>query len=248
MNSKFIILTFTFLLISANIFSQINKPDKEKYFDLKENILNQEQKKFDLTESVQSKKNPGLAMLMSFVLPGAGHYYVDRMDVGKYFVVAEVTSWLGVLGLNIYGDAVRDDARKFAVENAGIDMQGKDNDFYGNVGNFNNVYDYNDEKLRRGEYDLLYDVQSYYWNWNNFPNRASFERQRKSSERIYNSRVIFGTALVVNRIISGISSLILANAYNSGLTSNLIFEPQVTYDKNYKIDGIKFSVGRNFSF
>jgi hypothetical protein len=243
---KLIALTALLFVFSNQIFSQpVNGLDK---FEIKNKILNSDTDNPGLNKIAQSKKNPGLAMLLSFVLPGAGHYYVNRMDVGKYFVVAEATSWLGVLGLNIYGDAVRDDSRKFAVEHARINNQGKDDEYYANVGNYNNVYEYNDDKLRRGEYDKLYEVNSFFWNWDDINNRDSFENQRRSSERIYNSRIIFGSALIVNRIVSGVSALILANSVNSRSSSSLYLDPRLTYDNDLRIDGFRLNVIGNLNF
>lgn len=44
-------------------------------------------KKFTYVASISilKKKSTGIALVLSLLLPGAGHYYLDRMDVGKYF-------------------------------------------------------------------------------------------------------------------------------------------------------------------
>ena len=98
---------------------------------------------FKLNSPVQinadEKKNAGVAMLLSLVLPGAGHLYSGRMDVGKYFVAAEVVSWLGVIGLNLYGNSIRDDSRSYALVHSGLTTSGKDDDYFSNVGNYNNI-------------------------------------------------------------------------------------------------------------
>lgn len=194
--------------------------------------------------NADEKKNAGVSMLLSLVIPGAGHLYSGRMDVGKYFVAAEIVSWLGVFGLNLYGNSIRDDSRSYALVHSGLTTEGKDDDYFSNVGNYNNIYDYNNAKLQRGEYDKLYDVNSFFWNWDEQSNKDIFETQRKRSERIYNSRIIFASGLILNRITSAISALILTNKYNKGL--NLSFRTEFISNANSPYDGIKLNLIKGF--
>ncbi|MBS1492414.1 MAG: hypothetical protein JST55_02825 [Bacteroidetes bacterium] len=227
-------------------FSQSTEFSQEKFNkkDLTNNFLNlkSDSAKVEI-KTAGSKKSAGLAMILSLILPGAGHLYIDRMDVGKFFVMGEAASWLGYAGLNIYGNALREDSRTFAAENAGLNKTGKDDNYYANVGNYNSIYDYNNDALARGQYTQLYDVNTYYWNWNSVNNKSTFEEQRKKSERVYNTRVVFGTTLIVNRIVSGISALILANRRNNSTTLNI--QPELI-QKDYGIDGLKLNFSKNF--
>jgi hypothetical protein len=162
------------------------------------------------TSLAESKKSPGLALLLSLILPGSGHYYLNRMDVGKYFFGADVASWVGYISLNVYGNSVNDDAISFSTQHADVNTSNKDDNYYANVGNYNNIYEYNNAQLTYGAYSMLYNVDQNYWNWDNVNNRNTFESQRKSSERILNSRIIFGSLLIANRIMAGISAYIIA--------------------------------------
>jgi len=51
-----------------------------------------------------------------------------------------------IRAFEIYGNSVRDDARLYAVSNAGVSPAGKNDQFYVDVGNFLNVADYNEQK------------------------------------------------------------------------------------------------------
>jgi len=88
-------------------------------------------------------------------------------------------------------------------------------------------------------------VNTYFWNWDNVTNKDSFEEQRKKSERVYNTRVVFGTTLIVNRIVSAISALILANKKSDSNTLNI--QPELL-QKNYGVgvDGLKLNISKNF--
>ncbi len=194
----------------------------------------------------KSKKSPGLAVLFSLILPGAGHYYIDRMDVGKYFFGADVASWLGYATVDVYGNNVNDDAVTYSVEHAKVtNPDSKDDDYYGNVGNYNNIYEYNNEQLATGQYGSLYDVNQYYWDWDNANNRNIFESQRKSSQRILNTRIVFGSILIANRIVSGISAYLLAGKENKK-NSALNIQPELLYKKDYSFDGVKINLSKNF--
>lgn len=236
-------LSFSQSKVESSVTGLSNEfPDKK---DLTNQLLTQNSSRGKIEiSSAENKKSVGLAMLLSLLVPGAGHLYIDRMDVGKFFVMGEAASWLGLAGLNIYGDALQDDSRTFASENAGLNKSGKDKDYFANVGNFNNIYDYNNDKLAKGQYSQLYDVNTHYWNWNSTLNRDNFEEQRKKSERVYNSRVIFGTTLIINRVVSAISALILTNK-KSDNTKAINIQPELL-QKEYGIDGLKLNISKNF--
>lgn len=251
MNFKIASVIILLLVVRTNCFSQNNlfKTEKQNLQQLKSQAFPQESisNKFELKNTTAvSKKSPGLALLFSLILPGAGHYYLNRMDVGKYFLAADAASWIGLISLNIYGNNVRNDSRKYSREHAGVNnIDNKNDDYFINVGNFNNIYEYNNEKLSFGEYSKLYDVNQYFWNWDSENNRFIFERQRRNSEKIYNSRIIFGSILIINRVVSGISAFFIANKKDSR-KSSLNIEPQLMYNNDYTFDGVKINLSKNF--
>ena len=255
----FAIIIFLLLTSFINSYSQtksiqgntIEQTSTKLKSNLHHDFLNIDSKKSlispgDIGLRIESdKKSPGLGILLSLAVPGAGHLYAGRMDVGKYFVTAEVMSWLGVIGLNLYGNYLRDDSRSFASVHAGFNKNGKDDNYYSNLTNFNNIYEYNNEKLRNGQYDLIYDVNTYFWSWDDYNNRVTYDSQRKKSERVYNSRIIFATTLVVNRLISAISTLILINKGNLS-SSSININSEILYSPDNLIDGLKLNLVKSF--
>lgn len=233
------------MLISNSANSQQDKQNRE--LELTYNILNQSPVSDTLpkTQIKSSGKSGGLAMLLSLVVPGAGHYYLNRMDVGKYFVAGEAASWLGFVGLNIYGDAVKDDARQFAVQYSGANSTITDDEYYTNIGFYRNIFDYNNDKLARGEFDKVYDVEKFYWYWNSADEQGTFETQRKKSERIFNARIIFTTGLIVNRLTSALSALLLANS-NTTILRNSKIQTEFLKGANNKIDGMSLTFTKGF--
>jgi hypothetical protein len=192
-----------------------------------------------------NQKSPALSALLSLILPGAGHFYTGRMDVGAYFLGAEAGMWLGLFGVNYYGNILRDDSRSYAATHSGLSKDGKDDNYFSNVGNFLTVYDYNNEKLARGEYDKLYDINSFYWNWDSKDNMELFDLQRKRSERTYNVRTLFITGMIINRLVSGISALILTNKGNAQ-TGGIRLSSEFTSSPQNKIDGLRLNFVKSF--
>ncbi|HMS33669.1 MAG TPA: hypothetical protein PKC91_06240 [Ignavibacteria bacterium] len=250
MNFKSIIFVFLTFVSLTDLYSQtkVTTSRGNEILTLKSDFLKTDNlsKKPEInTSTSESKKSPGVALLLSLVLPGSGHYYLNRMDVGKYFLGADVACWLGFITLNVYGNSVNDDAISFSTQHADVNTTNKDDNYYANVGNYDNIYEYNNAQLTYGAYSMIYNVDQYYWNWDNVNNRNTFESQRKSSERILNNRIIFGSLLIANRIVAGISSYILAKNMNKK-PSAFNIEPELLYKKDLSFDGVKINLVKNF--
>jgi hypothetical protein len=245
---KKIIFVLVPLLMIQLSYAQDNADNKfTKKQELTDRILKSNYKdSVEKMETIQNKKNPAISIFLSLLLPGAGHLYAGRMDVGKYFVTSEAACWLGVIGLDLYGNALRDDSRTYASQHAGLNKSGKDDTYYSNVGGFDNIYAYNNDRLAKGQWDQLYDVNSYYWNWDNSTNRNDFDLQRKKSERTYNTRIVFATGLIVNRVISAISALLLTNKINNNSSSGMRISSDFISTPESKYDGIRLNFIKSF--
>jgi hypothetical protein len=169
-----------------------------------------------LEQEPKSKKSPGLAFLYSLFVPGTGQLYANRLDVGKYFMISEATLWLGFAAFTIYGNWLFNDAESYAVTHAGINTEGKNSDFYVNIGNYDNVDQYNQDMLITGQYDkIYYPGTGYDFYWDDVANRKKFREDNLASDRIHNDRLFIVGAVLLNHIASAISALILTNKYNS---------------------------------
>ena len=169
----------------------------------------------DAQTTVPSHKSPGLAALYSLLIPGMGELYAENFASGKYFLIAEGVLWLGYAAMDIHGNGLRDDARVFAVAQAGISAEGKNDQFFVDIGNFLTIDDYNDKKLRDREPEKLYDpLAGYAWRWNSEAARMTFREQRVAGETMYNNQKFVGAAILINHVISAINAARAAIAYN----------------------------------
>jgi len=168
------------------------------------------------------RKSPALAVFYSLLLPGMGELYAGGFSSGKYFLIADGALWLTYAGVEIYGNAARDDSRAYAIAAAGIQPAGKDDQFYVDIGNFLTLQEYNEKQLRDREPDRLYDAAAGYdWSWTSDAARAAYRDQRISSEEAYNTRKFIVAGLIINRIASAINAARAAIAHNSALEQAL---------------------------
>jgi hypothetical protein len=148
-----------------------------------------------------------LAVAASVILPGAGEFYAGNFqESGRYSLAAEAALWITYAGFHLHGSWVRNDARAFGAQMAGVTFAGKDNEFEVNIGNYLTVAEYNEAKLRSREFDKLYTDPSYAWAWTSEADRARFRDERIRSDRIFQAAKFAVAGLVVNRVISAFAA------------------------------------------
>jgi hypothetical protein len=149
-----------------------------------------------------------------------GELYVGSMGFGKYFLVAEGVFWLTYATFGVYGDALRDDGRAFAAARAGVTLAGKSDQFFVDIGNFLDISQYNDKKLRDREPSKLYDpAAGYGWSWDSDVSRATYRDQRISSENWFNNQKFVLAAVLVNHVASAINAARSAIAHNASVAA-----------------------------
>ena len=166
----------------------------------------------------ESRKSPGLAAVYSLIIPGMGELYAGNFASGKYFLASEGILWLTYAAFEIYGNTVRADARLYAVTYAGVNAAGKTDQFFVDVGNFLNVADYNDKKLRDRNPSLVYDpAAGYSWQWGSDAQRQTFRDMRVHSENMFNNKKFVGAAILVNHVASAINAARAAISHNAAM-------------------------------
>lgn len=205
--------------------------------------------KDNLNVTTGTKKSPGLAFLFSLFVPGTGQLYAHRIDVGKYYMISEAALWLGFASFTIYGNWLRNDAHNFARVHAGIDPNGKDDNFFVNISNYDNVYQYNNSQLQNGKYTSLYDPQNgYYFYWDNNVDRETYRKDQLAGDRVITDRLFFVGAIIINHLISAVSAIFVTNSYNDMLKgSNGGFGINADVIRNGShVDGIQLKLTKWF--
>ena len=168
------------------------------------------------------RKSTGLAVVYSFLLPGMGELYAGDFSSGKYFLIGEGALWITFGIFDGRGNALQRDARTLAVARAGVNANGKNDQFYVDIGNFNSVEEYNEKKLQDREPQKLYDAAAGYgWRWTSDADRATYRNQRVASDRAFENGKFVLAAVLVNHLASAINAARAAVVHNRALETAL---------------------------
>ena len=214
---KVFILIFS--IFTYSVFAQL---PQENLLKLRSQIrIEQKTQQQDILGVKFEKKKPMLGILYSLLLPGMGELYAGSFDKGKYFTIADAVLWGTVAGFNIYGNFQKDNYIAFAQSHAGINPDNKDDQFYADIGYYNDIDQFNTEKELNRQFDETYDTQTYYWHWQDDSQRREFRNIWLSSENAFNNIRFAVGALILNRIISAINAVRLVSAYNKNLEQSI---------------------------
>ncbi len=213
------IFVLIFSVFTYSVFAQL---PQENLLKLKSQIrIDKEIQGQNILGVKFEKKKPMLAILYSLLLPGMGELYAGSFEKGKYFTIADAVLWGTVAGFNIYGNFQKDNYIAFAQSRAGINPSNKDDQFYADIGYYNDVNQFNTEKELNRQFDETYDPETYYWHWQSDAQRREFRNIWLSSENAFNNIRFAAGALILNRIISAINAVRLVAAYNKNLEQNV---------------------------
>jgi hypothetical protein len=149
-------------------------------------------------------------LLKSMILPGWGEHSLDYHKRGNIFNTSEIIIWVAHFFFQLRGDALYSNMESYASIHAGVDPSGKDKYFYTDIGTYMNIYEYNEQKLRYRQDELLYpETDKYFWFWNDNKTRQTFDELRIDSEWAYKYASFAVTAMVVSRIVSVIDIFVL---------------------------------------
>jgi len=154
-------------------------------------------------------------MVKSLVLPGWGEYSLDNQIRGRIFVLSETVLLLAILGSYSVSQRQETEFRAYAAEHAGISPDGKDRQFWVDIGNYSSLLAFNEEHLRWRDFNALYeDNDTWTWAWDSGNNRERFENMRIASDSWRLRGLFLIGGVVLNHIVSAIDALYLSKISN----------------------------------
>ena len=209
------IIFSTIILYSCFIFGQ--ETEQKNLLQLKSEI-----KTFPKNSNIEltsqnliepKKKNTGLAIVYSLLLPGMGELYAESYESGKYFTVAEGALWGTYIGINTYGNWQKYRYKAFAAANGNVNPQGKDDEYFATISEYLSIEQYNNEKALERNFTEMLDENKYFWKWTS-QDRKAYRSMWVSSEQSFNNLRFVVGALIINRIVSVINAVRLVSKYN----------------------------------
>ena len=237
------------LFFSSIAFSQSSS--KQNLLSLENSIKSTPQSTLNKTElnlnSSYSKKSTGLAILYSVLLPGMGELYAGDYSSGKYFTIAEGALWGVYFGLNTYGNWQQDRYKAYAASSAGVNLNGKNDTYFANIGTYLNITEYNDDQSRNRDFVAMYNVKTDYWKWQTNKDREVYRNMWTTSEQAHNGLRFVVGALILNRLVSAINAARLVAAYNHRQSSEVSWNVSVSVTNQATIPtGLQFNFTTQF--
>lgn len=166
---------------------------------------------------IEGKKSSAKAILYSLLLPGMGELYAGNYESGKYFTIAEGVLWGTYAGMAIYSNWRKDNYKSFAATRGGVNVDGKDADYFANIGDYVSIDDYNHQMSLDREYKKIYSSPDYNWNWGTQNVRSEYRLMWISSEKAHNNLRFAVGGMLINRVISAINAVRLVRRHNKNL-------------------------------
>jgi len=162
---------------------------------------------------VEAQPDPRGALLRSVVMPGWGHYHVDKTDWtrGQVHIAADVIMLVAFFGLNARVNNMQDQAISLAQLRAGVNPDDKDRSFRLALGRFNSLEEHNDFQRRSRNWDqIIEETPDNRWRWASVDDRNKYSSLRDSADRIDSQLPAIITLLVANRVVAGASAFVRA--------------------------------------
>ena len=226
--SRWFLLFFLFLFVFLSFNLAFAKKNENKLFlEYRPFLINYAYNNNLISPTLAlEKQNPGKAFIKSLILPGWGEISVGRSTRSKSFIIAEGLLWSSFATLKIYSHWKQNDFEDYAIERAGVNSTGKAKSYYSDIGNFNNIFEYNEEKRRFRQYDEVYPVDAdHFWEWKNEADLSRFDELRSSSELASRNATLVVGGILVNHILSAIDAVWVTHQSNKTLSSNIRINP-----------------------
>jgi hypothetical protein len=178
--------------------------------------------------------------IKSAILPGWGEYYLNKNSRGNFFLTTEMIGIALTTFSFVKSGNIATSYRAVAAEHANVIVDGKNHQFWVDIGNYDSQFDYNEEHLRWREFDNLYPRETHWnWDWDTEEKRNEFEDLRVESDRLKLVGRFFIGGIVLNHIISVIDVYYLKNI---SLKEKVEFLSYITTDNHTLVYSIQLNL------
>ena len=154
------------------------------------------------------------ALLLSFVMPGAGQHYLGNHARARTMYVAEAGVWTTFAYFRVQGDNRKDRYQEMARLFAGVSGE-RDDGYYRALAYYVTSEDYNIDVMREARFRYPYDREKqleYFhangffdddvWEWSSLAYQSDFRHARTASKESYRRAVLTTGFAVLNRVVS----------------------------------------------
>lgn len=168
------------------------------------------------------KKDPSIAFLKSIVLPGWGHLSLGNEYKTRAYihVGADIALILSYWGINTSTQHLQQNLYTHVELNAQTSIKNRDRAYKLAVGQFSSLGVYNEYQERNRNWNsFIVDNSQNRWQWNSIENQADYIKMTNTIDSNNQQLPFIVSAMIANRIISGISAFISAREFSPNQTA-----------------------------
>lgn len=163
------------------------------------------------------EKSSFKAFALSMLLPGLGQRYLQDGQWNGWapvFTGADAALGLRLAGTIWYRDQQVEAYRTLAAGSAGADVESKNRSFFVQMAAYESQKRYVEYLLRSRQWVALEEAEdpSRFWNWSSEDDWDRYRETRSNADALNRRRTILITALVANRLVSGVTALLQARS------------------------------------
>lgn len=178
--------------------------------------------------------------IKSAIIPGWGEYELGRCSRGNFFFTTEIIGIVLTTFSFVKSNNITTTYQALAASHANVIIDGKNHQFWVDIGNYDSHDDYNDEHLRWREFENLYPNETNWnWDWDTEKKRNEFEDLRIESDRMKLAGKFFIGGIVLNHIVSVIDVYYLKNI---ALKEKVEFSSYINTDNLSLVYSIQFNL------
>ncbi len=167
--------------------------------------------------TVEQDRSGLTALALNMLVPGLGHRYLNGgrwSGWAPVFTGADVTLALGLAGTIWHRDQQLEVYRTLAAGEAGARVDGKDRAFFVQMAAYRSQEQYVEYLLRSRQWTSLQQAEdpSRFWKWESDDAWKQYKSTRSRVDALARRRTILITAMVANRVVSGITALLRARS------------------------------------
>jgi len=189
-------------------------------------IVTSEVSLFDTRDEPQRSIN--VAMGLSLLLPGMGHYYIDKSVSAWTYLSVDFVSIFSAIAFYGVASQRENEARSYAIAAAGIEKPASGAAYWRHVGAFMDAAEYNEViELSRGTVDDQFLDPATWWRWGDESQKDTYNGLRQKARNMRVASSFFVGAIVANRLVSAIDLRVF---HRKGLSSGIRVESSFAPD------------------
>lgn len=171
---------------------------------------------------------PSVVFLKSLIMPGWGHLSLGEQHQTRGYIHfgTEIGLLLSYFSIDARTARLQNNLYAYVEINAKTSIRNRERSYALAIARFENLQIYNEYQERSRNWNaFIADIPQNRWQWTSVEAQANYIRMRNQIDANKQQLPFIATAMIANRLISGISAFIRARDQENDSLSSLYVEP-----------------------